>query len=120
MVEFQEPQQKICHRLPTPLEENTGGFDEVSFTIQVLEPAPVIQGQYSSITAIRDSQIDEIIISNSGGMAENWTIIPDLPEGLIFDNGYIYGTPSVNSSSELFAITVSEGGSSQWSFNLEV
>ena len=101
--------------------ENTGGFDEVSFTIQVLEPAPVIQGRYSSITAIRDSQIDEIIISNSGGMAENWTIIPDLPEGLIFENGYIYGTPSVNSTSELFTITaVSEGGSSQWSFNLEV
>ena len=69
----------------------------------------------------RGIEISDYIISNSGGMAENWSILPDLPIGLIFDNGRIYGTPLINSSAELFTITaISEGGNSQWMFDLEV
>jgi len=101
--------------------ENTGGYDEISFSIQVLEPAPDISSSFSSVIGTRGVEIDEIIIQNNGGMAENWTIIPELPEGLIFENGLIHGTPIVNSTSELFTITaVSEGGNSQFTFYLEI
>ena len=101
--------------------ENSGGFDEITFTLEVLEPAPIIQGQIGLLTATRDAQITELIIANSGGMAESWSILPDLPDGLIFNNGVVYGTPIVNSTAELFTVTaVSEGGISQWSFYLEV
>ena len=38
--------------------------------------------------------------TNLGGLVENWSIIPDLPLGLVFDNstGTISGTPTVNLS----------------------
>jgi len=101
--------------------ENTGGFDEINFSIQVLEPAPIIGGILNSVVAVRDSQMNDILILNTGGMVDEWTIIPQLPDGLRFKDGLIYGTPSVNSSSELFTVTAtSEGGISLWSFYLEV
>ena len=87
----------------------------------MLEPAPLISSDLDSITATRNQTIERFVIDNSGGMASNWTIIPELPEGIYFEDGIISGTPLVNSTSELFIITaISEGGLSQFSFTLEV
>ena len=54
-------------------------------------------------------------------MTSEWSIFPQLPSGLTFENGIIYGTPLVNSTSELFTVTaLNEGGSSQFTFSIEV
>ena len=101
--------------------ENTGGFDEINFTLQVLEPAPLIDSTSESTMGIRNNSIQPLTLVNSGGMASDWSILPLLPNGLIFENGTIYGTPLANSTSELFTVTASnEGGSSQFSFYIEV
>ena len=101
--------------------ENTGGFDEINFTLQVLEPAPLIDSTSESIMGIRNNSVQPLTLENTGGMASDWSILPQLPNGLIFDNGTIYGTPLANSTSELFTVTASnEGGSSQFSFYIEV
>ena len=72
--------------------ENSGGYYEVNFSITVLEPAPLISSDLDSITATRNQTIDRFVIDNSGGMASNWTIIPELPEGINFSNGILSGT----------------------------
>ncbi|RJU91782.1 MAG: hypothetical protein DWC08_05765, partial [Candidatus Poseidoniales archaeon] len=101
--------------------ENTGGFDEINFTLQVLEPAPLIDSTSASIVGIRNNSIEPLILVNTGGMTSEWSIFPQLPSGLTFENGIIYGTPLVNSTSELFTVTaLNEGGSSQFTFSIEV
>ncbi|MDA8838590.1 putative Ig domain-containing protein [Candidatus Poseidoniales archaeon] len=101
--------------------ENTGGFDEINFTLQIREPAPLLEGTSQLIMGIRNNSIQPLTLVNTGGMASDWSILPQLPNGLIFDNGTIYGTPLANSTSELFTVTASnEGGSSQFSVYIEV
>ena len=52
--------------------------------------------------------------TNLGGVVENWSIIPNLPAGLVFDNstGTISGTPTVNSPTTTYTITANNTGGS--------
>ena len=50
--------------------------------------------------------------SSSGGTVENWSITPDLPVGLVFDNstGTISGTPTENSPIATYTIVATNTG----------
>ena len=39
-----------------------------------------------------------LTLNNTGGMVATWEIDPELPAGLVFENGIITGIPTVNSS----------------------
>ena len=50
-----------------------------------------------------------------------WTITPQLPDGLVFADGMISGTPSVNMSSIVFTIRAENtGGFDEINFTLQV
>ena len=81
----------------------------------------MIDSTSASIVGIRNNSIEPLILVNTGGTTSEWSIFPQLPSGLTFDDGIIYGTPLVNSTSELFTITaLNEGGSSQFTLSIEV
>jgi hypothetical protein len=70
---------------------------------------------------IRNNSVQPLTLENTGGMASDWSILPQLPNGLIFDNGQSmelhWLIPLLNC---LPLLPSNEGGSSQFSFYIEV
>ncbi len=57
----------------------------------------------------------------SGGVADNWSIEPALPPGLIFVNGYVVGVATTNLSQTTYTVWANNsGGSASATFNLTV
>ena len=65
-------------------------FDEINFTLQVLEPAPLIDSTSASIVGIRNNSIEPLILVNTGGMTSEWSIFPQLPSGLTFERNHLW------------------------------
>ncbi|MGA0353554.1 MAG: hypothetical protein ACO3NY_07905, partial [Poseidonia sp.] len=51
-----------------------------------------------------------------GGMVASWSISPDLPEGLVFDNGTITGVPLVNSTNTTYTVMALNSGGMAFAF----
>ena len=51
-----------------------------------------------------------LTLNNTGGMVATWEISPQLPSGLIFGNGTITGTPTVNASLVTYTIWANNTG----------
>ena len=45
-----------------------------------------------------------------GGMAASWAINPDLPEGMVFENGSIIGVPLVNTTRTTYTVSALNSG----------
>ena len=88
----------INHLLCTEFGNNSGGISFVDLTITILEPAPELIPLQSSYVVQRGDTLSDIIIGNFGGNVALWSISPALPDGLVFSNGKISGTPTVNMS----------------------
>jgi len=95
---------------------NSGGSASSSISITVFEPIANISYVSDNLTWTRgQSQISPINLNlispiNNGGMIASWSTSPMLPEGLIFANGTISGTPIVNSSTIMYTISVQNTG----------
>ena len=63
-----------------------------------------------NITLTRGEDNASIVPLLGGGMVETWSIIPELPEGLIFDNGSITGVPLVNSTNITYIVSAQNTG----------
>ena len=83
---------------------NTGGAF-VDLNITVVEPRPVLLVGSNEYTFTRQSAISAIVVANTGGFVEQWSIEPDLPEGLTFIDGVLSGTPSVNMTLTTFTVS---------------
>ena len=77
---------------------------------------------YTSTSAYKDIEMSELIPEGTGFY--DFQITPNLPTGLVIDsqNGWISGTPTVESPSSTYQVTASKitGGTTTVSFTLEV
>ena len=91
---------------------NTGGSTNVSLNITILEPSANIIYDPVNLVLTRGEAMDPAVPSIDGGAVENWSIAPELPDGLIFNNGTISGTPTVNMTTTTFLIYGNNSGGS--------
>ena len=100
---------------------NTGGSTSIPFDIEILEPLPNISYSPENYTLTRG--LDNVTINpiSTGGMVANWSIYPELPQGMSFENGSISGISIVESLNVTYVITaVNSGGSAVAYLNISV
>jgi hypothetical protein len=91
---------------------HSGGSAVANITITVNEPLPIIGFTPDNITLMRYEPMENMTSISDGGFIETWSISPDLPDGLIFVNGTVSGTPLVNMTETIFTITATNTGGS--------
>jgi hypothetical protein len=91
---------------------NTGGSTNISLNITILEPSANIVYDPVNLILTRGETMEPAVPEVDGGAIENWSIHPELPEGLNFDNGTISGTPTVNMTISNFLIYGNNSGGS--------
>ena len=100
---------------------NSGGSSSHSINITVLEPVPTLDYNPENMTLVRGTQMTDMVPTLGGGMVELWTIYPALPAGLLFDNGTVSGTATVNMTTTMFMVWANNtGGSVSHTINLTV
>ena len=101
--------------------QNSGGTFVRNINITVLEPVPILESSAADVVFVRGDPITSIDVINNGGMVANWTISPPLPDGLLFENGVLSGTPEVNSTLQIYTIAaLNSGGQATFSLEIEV
>ena len=99
---------------------NSGGSASIDFTLEVLEPAPIIRYLHDKVELVQGISKTSLIPMSTGGEPESWSIEPELPSGLIFINGLIYGTPTEEFNLTTFTVWANNSqGSSSSTFELE-
>ena len=100
---------------------NSGGSASASFSLEINEPSPDISYQTESYVAVYDATEVLIIPINTGGVPETWEISPQLPQGLQFRNGVIFGVATEQMNQTNYTVWANNSlGSSMTSFTLEV
>ena len=100
---------------------NSGGASFANITLLIHEPIPEVTYSPENIVLTRGQNIAEIAPSLGEGMVAIWEISPSLPDGLVFENGGISGTPVVNfTMTQYTVIAQNSGGSYTVTFNLTV
>ena len=101
---------------------NSGGSSVVGISITILEPAPTITYQTDYLILTRGEEIPSALHAIFGGGAvASFNVEPELPDGLNFTNGTIFGTPTVNSSLVQYNITaINNGGSDYFLLNITI
>ncbi|CAI8362291.1 MAG: Uncharacterised protein [Euryarchaeota archaeon UBA443] len=99
----------------------TGGSITHTINITVLEPLVDLFYNPENQTFIRMEQAIVWTPTVSGGIPEIWAIEPALPNGLIFDNGTISGSPTVNLTTTQYIVWANNsGGSASTSINITI
>ncbi|MED5308041.1 MAG: hypothetical protein VYA95_01710, partial [Candidatus Thermoplasmatota archaeon] len=93
---------------------NTGGSTNVSLNITILEPSANIVYDPNNLVLTRGETMDPVVPDTDGGAIETWAISPDLPDGLVFDNGTISGTPTINMTTQNYLIYANNSGGSSF------
>ena len=100
---------------------NSGGSSSHTVNITILEPIAMLDYNPENMTLVRGTQMSDMVPTVSGGMVEFWSIHPDLPAGLLFDNGTVSGTPTVNMTTSMFTVYANNtGGSASHTINLTI
>ena len=100
---------------------NSGGTSSHTVNITILEPIAMLDYNPENMTLVRGTQMSDMVPTVSGGMVEFWSIHPDLPAGLLFDNGTVSGTPTVNMTTSMFTVYANNtGGSASHNINLTI
>ena len=100
---------------------NNGGSDYFLLNITILEPVAILATEETYFELIRGEDEMNLTLNNTGGMVATWEIDPELPAGLIFGNGTITGTPTVNASLATYTIWANNtGGSANILINIRV
>ena len=106
------PTVNMTHTVYTIMATHSGGSASANISITVNEPLPIIGFTPDNITLMRYELMENATSISDGGFVETWSISPDLPEGLIFVNGTVSGTPLVNMTETNFTITATNTGGS--------
>ena len=115
------PTVNMTLTLYTVWANNSGGSSSHQLNITVLEPIATLDYNPENMTLVRGTQMADMVPILSGGMVEHWAIHPALPGGLLFDNGSVSGTPTVNLTTTMFTVWANNtGGSVSHSINLTV
>jgi len=100
---------------------NSGGSSSHQLNITVLEPVATLDYNPENMTLVRGTQMTDMVPVLGGGTVEVWSIHPALPSGLLFDNGSVSGTPTVNMTTTMFTVWANNtGGSVFHTINLTV
>ncbi|MDP6333950.1 MAG: putative Ig domain-containing protein, partial [Candidatus Poseidoniaceae archaeon] len=91
---------------------NSGGSAFATFNITIVEPTGSFAYIPDDVNLTRGQAISPMSPNYNGGAIENWSIYPDLPTGLIFENGTISGTPTVNSTKVNYTVYANNSGGS--------
>ena len=95
---------------------NSGGSASAQFNITIVEPTGSFDYVPAYYNLTRSLAISPISPNYNGGAIENWSIYPDLPTGLLFENGTISGTPTVNSTEVNYTVFANNSGGSVTAF----
>ncbi|MDP6200124.1 MAG: hypothetical protein QF531_05075, partial [Candidatus Poseidonia sp.] len=99
----------------------TGGSAMAWVNITVLEPAVNLSYNPYNLTLIRNESMTTLSPTVSGGNVGNWSITPALPEGLLFVDGVISGTPEVNMTTTMFTVWANtSGGAASTTVNITI
>ena len=99
----------------------SGGSTSHTINITVLEPVVELAYNPENQTFIRTEQTIAWSPTVSGGIPETWAIEPALPNGLVFDNGTISGSPTVNLTTTQYTVWANNsGGSASTSINITI
>ena len=99
---------------------NSGGAETTTFTVTINEPQAILSIGDQVFT--RGTDVGTVSVTNTGGAVVTWGIHPALPNGLVFANGDITGTPSANQTSAV-TYTVyanNSGGQATTTFDITV
>ena len=88
----------------------TGGSAIHTINITVHEPVVNLFYNPENQTFIRTEQAIVWSPTVSGGIPETWAIEPALPNGLVFDNGTISGSPTVNLTTTQYTVWANNSG----------
>ena len=100
---------------------NTGGSASFLLNLTVVEPTPGLVYNPVNLTLTRGVAMSPLAPSTYNGVAEEWSIHPALPAGLMFNNGHITGTPSVNLTVTMFTVWANNTqGQASFTLNLTV
>ncbi len=95
---------------------NTGGTAVAYLTITVLEPVATVVYVPENITLTQGEDNASILPILGGGMVAFWSISPELPEGLVFDNGTITGVPLDNLTNTTYTVMALNSGGMAFAF----
>ena len=99
----------------------SGGSASHTVNITILEPSGNLSYSPENITLTRGVAMSNLHPTYSGGVVENWSIHPALPEGLNFSNGIISGTATVNLTTSMYTVYANNsGGSAAATINITV
>ena len=99
----------------------SGESSSAVIRLTIHEPAPILSYSPENISLIRGQMMVDIHPILGEGLIENWSLNRSLPEGLLFANGSISGTPLFNSSTASYTVRVNNsGGITLFVFNLTV
>jgi hypothetical protein len=86
--------------------KNRAGSSTAVLSITVHDIAPVIAYSKENWIFVKDFSVSEKPTpTNTGGKPDSWSITPTLPQGLIFNNGIISGTPTTTSQLTDYTVT---------------
>ena len=99
----------------------SGGATSHTVNITILEPSGNLSYSPENITLTRGVAMSNLHPTYSGGVVENWSIHPALPDGLNFSNGIISGTATVNLTTSMYTVYANNsGGSAAATINITV
>ena len=100
---------------------NSGGSSSHTINITILEPMVTLDYNPENMTLVRGTQMSDMVPTVTDGMVEFWSIHPALPSGLLFDNGTVSGTPTVNMTVTMFTVYANNtGGNATHTINLTI
>ncbi len=115
------PEVNMTRTTYTVWANNSGGSSSHTINITILEPMVTLEYNPENMTLVRGTQMSDMAPTVSEGIVEFWSIHPALPSGLLFDNGTVSGTPTVNMTTTMFTVYANNtGGNASHTINLTI
>ena len=92
------------------------------FGMEIVQPPPIISYSPSTVTFTQNSIITDMVVTNTGGPAASFAILPALPSGIILNTitGTISGTPLVDSAAQSYDITATGNGTGSTTIDITI
>jgi hypothetical protein len=102
------PTANLNETVFTVYANNSGGTEITNFTLTVEQPTYISRYPKTLIVLGVNQTLDPLypLFYFEENRIPVWSITPGLPEGLLFDNGTIYGIPTVPSNFTNYTVTV--------------
>jgi len=97
-------------------------FNSSTFGMEIAQQPPIISYSPSTVTFTQNSTITDMVVTNTGGPASSFAVLPALPSGILLDTitGTISGTPLVDSVVQSYDITATGNGTGSTTIDITV